>query len=93
MRAFRDKGLDKHIVLLNDGEQALDFIINEKEIEGRHFTKDTAVILLDLHLPKVNGIEVLQKVKTNKATKDIPVVILTSSDDDPSIEECRKFGA
>ncbi|MGZ3921962.1 MAG: hypothetical protein ACXVC7_16800, partial [Bacteroidia bacterium] len=50
IRAFWDKGLDKHIVLLNDGEQALDFIINEKEIEGRHFTKDTAVILLDLHL-------------------------------------------
>jgi CheY-like chemotaxis protein len=93
LRAFRSKGLDKHITYLRDGEQAIDFIFNNKEVDGAHFTKDTTVILLDLHMPRVSGQEVLEKIKSNPVTKDIPVVILTSSDDDPSIEECKALGA
>lgn len=93
LRAFKSKGLDKHITYLKDGEQAIDFIFNNKEFDGGFFTKDTTVILLDLHMPRVSGQEVLKKIKSDPVTKDIPVVVLTSSDDDPSIDECRKLGA
>jgi two-component system, response regulator len=94
MRAFREKGLDENVTLLRDGEEALDFIFNHKTVNGEHFAgNETTLILLDLNMPKVDGKEVLEKLKSNEGTKDIPVVILTSSDDDPSIEECRKLGA
>lgn len=87
---FRSEGLDKNVILLKDGEQALDYFFKNNEEDHCEGVK---VILLDLHLPKVDGIEVLKQLKANEKTKSLPVVILTSSDNDPIIEKCRKLGA
>ncbi|MBA3665781.1 MAG: response regulator [Bacteroidetes bacterium] len=93
LRAFKSQNLDKNVLLLKNGEEAIDFIFNNVEFDHKKFTGLTTVILLDLHMPKIDGFEVLKKLKSNHATKHIPVVVLTGSDEDPSIEVCRKLGA
>ncbi|HSY76789.1 MAG TPA: response regulator, partial [Bacteroidia bacterium] len=75
-----------------DGAEALDFIFGTGAYEGRDINKTPKVILLDLKMPKVNGIEVLEKIKSDDRTKHIPVVVLTSSAEDPDIKTCYKLG-
>jgi len=82
------------LVHVTDGEEALEFIF----ATGRYAAQEDTInspklILLDIKMPKVNGIEVLEKIKTDKRTKNIPVVILTSSKEDPDIKKCYNLGA
>lgn len=93
LRAFKKHDLDKNVVVLKDGEEAMQFIFDNKTVNEKHFNFKTKVILLDLNLPKVSGMEILKKLKKNSATKSIPVVILTSSADDPLIKKCKELGA
>jgi two-component system response regulator len=93
LRALKTNNLTNKIIHLKNGEEALKFIFSGEEYGGIKFTEHPKVILLDLKMPKVNGIEVLDALKSNPATKSIPVVILTSSNEDPDIKRCYELGA
>lgn len=92
IRALKKGNIANKIVHLKDGAEALDFLFGQGEYARRNINNKPKVILLDLKMPKVNGIEVLQKVKNNLLTKKIPVIILTSSNEDPDIKTCYELG-
>lgn len=91
LRALKKRNLANKVHVAADGEEALDFIFGDGQSAGRP-TDNLKVILLDLKLPKVSGLEVLQKLKAEDRTKGIPVVVLTSSHEDRDIQECYKLG-
>ncbi|MDF2437783.1 MAG: response regulator [Bacteroidota bacterium] len=86
--ALKKNGLANKLLHVKDGAAALDFLFAEGEYAGRSIENKPKIILLDLKMPKVNGIEVLQKIRADERTKNIPVVILTSSKEDPDIKKC-----
>ena len=93
INALKRNGLANKLLHLKDGAAALDYIFGEGKYEGRRVEDTPRVILLDLKMPKVNGIEVLEKIRLDERTKRIPVVILTSSKEDPDIQKCYNLGA
>ena len=93
IRALRKNNVAKRIVHLKDGEDALDFLFGNGQYAGRNINNKPRVILLDLKMPKVSGLEVLEQIKSNKLTKKIPVVMLTSSKEHPDIEKAYLLGA
>ena len=93
LRALRGKGLRNEFVVARDGQEALDFLFAQGEHAGRDMRNGPKLVLLDLRLPKVDGIEVLRKIKSDERTKMIPVVVLTSSRQEPDIEKCYQLGA
>jgi two-component system response regulator len=93
IRSLKKQNLANKLVHLTDGEQALDFIFGTGKYKEEGLGSVPKVILLDLKMPKVNGIEVLAKIKSDPRTKLIPVVILTSSAEDPDIKKCYELGA
>lgn len=93
IRALKKNNLANKIVHLGDGEEALDFIFGKGKFEGRNISNKPKVILLDLKMPKVDGIEVLRILKSDERTKVIPVVVLTSSKEDPDVLTCYNLGA
>jgi two-component system response regulator len=93
IRALKKNNLANNLIHLQDGEEALDFLFSEGKYEGKSLDNIVKVILLDLKMPKVNGIEVLKRIKSDPKTKTIPVVILTSSAEDPDIKKCYELGA
>ena len=79
---------------VKDGEEALEFVFaTGKYADTRSMEHPPKIILLDIQMPKVNGIEVLQKIKSDERTKTTPVVMLTSSKEDPDIKKCYALGA
>lgn len=92
IRALKKSGLANTVLHVSDGAQALDFLFCEGEYSGNAILNIPKVILLDLKMPKVNGIEVLLKIKADERTKKIPVVMLTSSREDPDIKQCYELG-
>ena len=92
IRALKKNNLANKLIHLKDGAEALDFIFAEGNYSMRKVENIPKVILLDLKMPKVNGIQVLQKIKSDDRTKKIPVVVLTSSKEDPDIQECYNLG-
>lgn len=93
IRSLEKNRLANDLIILEDGEQALDFIFCRGQYAGRDSSGTPRVIFLDLKLPKVNGLEVLKQVKLNKQTRKIPVIIVTSSKEDPDIEAAYDLGA
>ena len=93
LRAFKRHNFVNNIFVVRDGEEALEFIFCTGRYAERNISNPLKVILLDLSLPKVSGLEVLQKIKSDEYTKVIPVVIVTSSQDDVNLKECYKLGA
>ena len=89
--ALRKKKLANKVQILEDGVQALDYIFGRGKYSGQK--SKPKLILLDLKLPKISGLEVLKEIKTNKKTRNIPVVVLTSSKEDSDIKEAYKLGA
>ena len=92
IHALKKSGLANNLLHLKDGALALEFIFAEGEFAGRNKEYKPKVILLDLKMPKVNGIEVLQRIRHDERTKSIPVVMLTSSKEDPDIKACYDLG-
>lgn len=92
IRALKKNNLANNILHLKDGAEALDFIFAEGKYSDRKVESTPKVILLDLKMPKVNGIQVLKKIKSDERTKRIPVVVLTSSKEDPDIKDCYNLG-
>jgi two-component system response regulator len=93
IRALKLRNLFNNLIHLKNGQEALDYFFQGAEFNGKKFSEHPKVILLDLKMPKVNGMEVLEKLKSNPKTKNIPVVILTSSAEDPDIKKCYDLGA
>jgi two-component system, response regulator len=93
IRALKRNNLANRLLHLKDGAEALDFIFAQGIYSVRNMQNVPKVILLDLKMPKVNGIEVLRKLKSLEHTRKIPVVILTSSKEDPDIQVCYSLGA
>lgn len=91
-RALRKNRIANHIFHVQDGAEALDFIFCTGVFAGRSGV-NPKVILLDLKMPKIGGLEVLERVKSDERTNTIPVVVLTSSAEDPDIQRCYKLGA
>lgn len=92
LRALRKNNIINNIVHLKDGKLALDFLFGKGEYAGRDLRNKPKVILLDLKLPKVMGIEVLKKIREHEATQNIPVVVLTSSKENPDVEQAYLLG-
>lgn len=92
IRELRKNNMANNLVHMKDGQEALDFI--ESRIgENKNGFFQPKVILLDIQMPRINGIEVLEALRKNPLTKTIPVVMLTSSKEDPDIKKCYELGA
>lgn len=94
IRELKKHNMANKLVHVKDGEEALDFIFATGQFAGiRDIAYPPKVVLLDIQMPKINGIEVLQKIKADDRTKATPVVMLTSSKEDPDIQKCYNLGA
>lgn len=94
IRALKKNNLANNLIHLKDGVEALDFVFGTGIYADKGLQDMTPkVMLLDLKMPRVNGIEVLQKMKNDPRTKSIPIVILTSSAEDPDVKKCYELGA
>lgn len=94
IRELRKHNLANNLFHVRDGEEALHFIFAEGRFsQTRSVNHTPKVILLDIQMPKVNGIEVLQRIRSDERTKMIPVVMLTSSRQDPDIQRSYALGA
>ncbi|HME07008.1 MAG TPA: response regulator [Bryobacteraceae bacterium] len=93
LRALRNGKLNNNIHVVEDGEEALDYLFCRGSYADRYFEQPPVLVLLDLKLPKVSGIEVLEQVKRDPRTRTIPVVVMTSSSEDRDVELAFKLGA
>lgn len=92
MRALEKRNLTNKLVWVKDGAAALEFIFGVPEAANNHVLNHPKIILLDLKLPKVDGLEVLRQIKSNDAAKTIPVVVLTSSREEKDVVESYRLG-
>jgi len=93
LMAFKDNNIVNEVTVARDGEEALDYLFGTGKYEGRDLSILPQVTLLDLKLPKVDGLEVLQQIRANELTKFLPVVILTSSKEEIDIINSYQLGA
>lgn len=92
VRALGKTHLDKNLVHLEDGSEAINFIFAMGKYSAREVA-NPKVVILDLNMPKINGFEVLQKIRSDERTRNIAVVVLTSSKEDSDIKRCYNLGA
>jgi two-component system response regulator len=91
--AFKKYNIKNDLVVIQNGAEALDYLFAEGAYAGRDLSNMPAVILLDLKLPKIGGLEVLRRMRTDERTKFLPVAILTSSKEEQDLINGYKFGA
>ncbi len=92
IRALKERNLANRLIIVKDGAEALEFLFGDGKRPGRAAERQPKVILLDLKLPKVDGLEVLRRIKADERTRMIPVVVLTSSTEEKDIVESYKLG-
>ena len=93
IRALKKKNLANHLFHVEDGADALDFMFGRGQYIERRPNQLPKVILLDLKLPKVDGLEVLRALRADARTRTVPIVIVTSSNQDPDIQAAYGLGA
>jgi two-component system response regulator len=92
LRALRENKLANRVHVARDGAEALDYLFSRGRHAGREHSRLPRVVLLDLKLPKIDGIEVLTRIKSDELARTIPVVMLTSSREEPDIVRCYQLG-
>ena len=92
IRALKKNKMINNIIHLKDGEEAVDYIFLQGQYVHRQVTNHPTLILLDLKLPGLSGMDVLRKIKKDESTKYIPIVALTSSKEHPDVAECYRLG-
>jgi two-component system, response regulator len=92
IRSLKKNNLGKGLVHLENGEEAIQYIFAQGAFAERNIADAPNVILMDINMPKVSGLEVLRKLKSDERTKIIPVIMLTASKDEPDIKECYSLG-
>jgi two-component system response regulator len=93
IRSIRKAKMNNKLIHLKNGAEAIDFLFGSGDFEGRDYSLQPKVIFLDLKMPKVDGLEVLSRIKSDPLTKAIPVVVLTSSKEHPDVERAYLLGA
>jgi two-component system response regulator len=93
VRALKKRNLANRLFVVEDGAEALDFIFGRGQYEQHGLINSPKVVLLDLKLPKLNGLEVLKVIRADERTRAIPVVVVTSSAEDPDIKAAYELGA
>jgi two-component system response regulator len=93
LRAFRMNNISNGVVVASDGAMALDYLFGTGEFDGRDVDDLPQVVLLDINLPKINGLEVLRRIRADERTATLPVVILTSSKEEQDLVEGYRCGA
>ncbi len=93
LRALSKNNIMNKLIVARDGAEALDYLFGTGQYAGRDTTDTPQIILLDLKLPKVNGLEVLKKIRENESTRLLPVVILTSSKEQQDLLDGYNLGA
>jgi len=92
--AFKKNGIDrKNIVVVRDGQEAVDYLYAQGDFKDRDIKDAPRVVFLDLNIPKIHGLEVLKLLRKDERTATLPVVILTSSDEQSDIQEGYRSGA
>jgi len=91
-RALGKNHIANELVVAEDGQEALDYLFGERTYAGREITQLPALVLLDLKLPKVGGLEVLQRIRANQQTRRLPVVVLTSSKEEQDLAASYDLG-
>lgn len=92
IRELKKHNLANNLLRVHDGAEALDYLFGTGQYEGRNVQETPKVMLLDLKMPKVDGLEVLREMRKDKRTKQIPVVVLTSSNEERDITESYNLG-
>jgi CheY-like chemotaxis protein len=92
-QSFTQARITNPVRVVHDGAEALDFLFGTGAYATRRGNSNPQVVLLDLNLPRVGGLEVLRRLKADERTRDIPVIVLTASTRDRDIGECRRLGA
>lgn len=92
IRALKNRNLANNLVHVEDGQAALDFLFNAGRYKNRDVTPKPKLVMLDLKLPKVDGIEVLRRIRADERTKLLPVVVLSSSREDRDVAEAYRLG-
>lgn len=92
-RALAKAHVLNEVVVARDGPDALDYLEGRGEFEGRDVSELPSLVLLDLKLPRLSGLEVLKRIRANERTRLVPVVVLTSSDEEEDIVESRTHGS
>lgn len=92
LRAFKKVGVTNPIDVVEDGQEALDYLFGDNKFSDNDATIEPAIVLLDLKLPIVNGLEVLKSIRSNPITKNLIVVILTSSSEEKDLVDSYSLG-
>jgi len=92
LRALKKNNIANHVIVLRDGEKALDYFFARGQYHERSSRRQPRLILLDLKLPKVNGLEVLQTIKADETLSMVPVVVLTSSSEEIDLVRSYRLG-
>jgi two-component system response regulator len=93
LRALRKSNIMNEVVVAYDGDKAIDFLVRRGEYADVPAERLPSLVVLDLHLPKTSGLEVLRTIRADERTRLIPVVVLTSQEDQKAVDECYQAGA
>lgn len=93
LRAFKKNNITNEVNVARDGVEALDFLFGRGANQGRDLTQQPSLILLDLKLPKMDGLEVLKALRANEHTRLIPVVVMTTSKEEDDLVRSYSYGA
>jgi CheY-like chemotaxis protein len=93
LRALQKNNIKNEVTVVRDGAEALDYLFGTGAYQGRDLRSQPSIILLDLKLPKIDGLEVLRRLRADERTKLLPVVILTSSKEEQDLLRSYRLGA